>query len=206
MPDAQDLMNLPYDLLAVLAIGYVGYRLAYVGRDAAHQTFDRALLVTVFSTIARLSSDTIAALCDGTGWWVTAVAALLSVAAALFWRVLGSDWTYRGLRWARISSDDGQPSAWRSMLSRKMSGPVQLTVITKTGKVYLCDDLHRFNDAPMGPCLLGEDGSIAMYITDWRDTGEAEWREGTPFREDAGYEMSFFPATEIQRVDIARHG
>ena len=83
-----------------------------------------------------------------------------------------------------------------------MRGPTQLVVMLKSGKSYLCDNLGRFNDAPVGPCLLGEDGSVGMYITAIRKQGE-EWQNFDPESEN-GFEMSFFKAADIERIDITR--
>ena len=55
----QALLALPIDTLALLAGGYLAYRLAYIGRDKTHSTIDVLFIVTAFAFVtsaARLAA------------------------------------------------------------------------------------------------------------------------------------------------------
>lgn len=207
MPDYDKLLQLPFEIIWPLAAGYLAYRLAFIGRDAPHKAFDAVFLVFVFGTAAKGTAALTTIPADS---WFYPVATLLglsvSLATAWIWRTWGAPKTFEMFRRKKVLDHDGQPDVWRSMMSRTLSGPVQLTVATKAEKIYLCDELARFNTAPLGPCLFGEDGSIAMYITAWKQAGDAEWHDVNPHRQDVGLEMSFFKASDIERVDITRLG
>lgn len=205
MPDYEKLLQLPFEVIWPLGAGYLAYRLAYVGRDAPHKTFDGTFLVFVFGAIAKGIASLIAVTAPEAPVAITAaMGAAFALVVAAIWRIWAAECVYDYLRERKVLDHDGQPDVWRSMLARQLPGPVQLIVTTKAGKIYLCDELGRYNDAPLGPCLLGEDGSIAMYVTAWRRVGEAKWHDVKPYREDVGFEMSFFKASEIERIDITR--
>ncbi|KGJ18696.1 hypothetical protein [Paracoccus sanguinis] len=194
--------TLPYDFLWLFATGYVAYRIAFVGRNSHHKTFDETFLVVVFATLARLISALLATLAGTYSLSGSVLATLGTLCLAIVWRRWLSCWLRKTLREAKLVDHDGHADVWRSMLAEDLRGPTQLVVVLKSGKSYLCDDLARFNDAPLGPCLWGEDGSVAMYITALRKQGEA-WQDCNPEGEN-GFELSFFKAADIERIDITR--
>lgn len=203
MNDIQTFLDLPFETLFVLAVGYLGYRLAYTGRASAHRSLDVLFLTAVFGLIARSAvlgfaprvSDPV---------WVHALALGITVSSALFWRVWAQEACFRALRYLGISDHDGFASAWSSMLSRPVSRPTQVVVRLKSGRVLLCEQLEKFNDAPMGPCLLGEDGSIGLYVTHVLDSASSEWDERAPFDPFWGYSMTFVAADQISETEIRR--
>lgn len=198
----ETLTKLPYDFLWMFATGYIAYRIAFVGRNGHHKTFDETFLVMVFATLARLIAGLISWL-TGCHPVISGLSAVgITILAAIVWRRWVSGWVRTALRKAGIVDHDGQPDAWRSMLAETLRGPTQLVVVLKSGKSYLCDNVGRFNDAPLGPCVFGEDGSVAMYLTAVRKPG-MPWEDCNPEGEN-GFEMSFFKASDIERVDITR--
>lgn len=205
MSDPEKILQLPFEIMWPLAAGYLAYRLAFVGRDAPHKQLDTVFMIFVFGTAAKLLAGASGAQAPSWSYYVWAcLGGVFSICLALVWRAWGAGMYFDAVRKSKILDHDGQPDVWRSMLARRLAGPVQLSVTTKSGKVYFCEELAAYNDAPLGPCLFGEDGSVAMYITSWRKVGEPGWRDVSPKREGFGLEMSFFKASEIERIDVTR--
>ena len=49
MEALENLLQLPYQTLAILIAGYLSYRLAYTGRDTTHRTLDTLAIALVFA-------------------------------------------------------------------------------------------------------------------------------------------------------------
>lgn len=212
MTDIQSLLDLPYETLALLASGYLAYRLAYVGKDAAHSSVDVVFLTVVFAFVAKQTTVSVDLLMWSThqtpgGIFASLAGMVSALISAAVWRRSLQEFVYAALRKVKVSDHDGQPNVWRSMMARTLQPPARLVVVLKNGSSLMCNQLAMFKDAPMGPCLFGQDGSVAMYVTDIRRPADQDWTEVEaldPNRPDWGYEMSFIPADEIARIDVTR--
>lgn len=208
MDQVKAFLDLPVGTLALLAIGYIGYRLAYVGRDKPHKAADTVFLSLVWAAIAKSVSATVLAETPNLNpAWVFTISAGTAIALAIFWRVLGQEAVFKLFRWSRLLDHDGQISAWDTLLARGPGQYSRLLVKQKDGTALLSDDLGRFSDYPLGPCVLGADGSIGLYITDIMRADEAEWTSRQPADEneahaDFRYTMTFIPASEISQIQI----
>lgn len=201
--DIENLLNLPFDTLFVLAVGYMGYRAAYIGRGSGKNAVETVFLSTVFAMFARATTLALATT-DLDIWAVYPLAALVVLGVALLWRRWLQEWMFRALRRIGIYDHDGFSSVWESMLARPLPPVSQLVVRLKSGKRLMCDQVGRFNASPLGPCLLGEDGSVALYVTHAM-TGEDEgWVEMEPVDDDWGQAMTFIRADQISEVEIRR--
>lgn len=198
----QSLLALPTQTLAVLGGGYLAYRMAYVGRNAAHQGIDLAMIVLAFGLVVQLVG-TAGERIPGNLEWVMGIVVALVMAA--LWRSVFSGCLYSLLRAMGVSDHDGQPSAWASLLSRTdLKGATRLIVTMDHGVVHMCDPLVDFERAPMGPCILGEDGSIGMYVTHSCGADCDDWVEQTPSCESYGELMTFIPADRVRLIEIQR--
>ena len=212
MDHVDALLKLPYETLALLASGYLSYRLAYTGKDAAHSTVDVIFTTCVFAFIAKLTTVFFALALppqpEVLAWLLPPIVGLIcALGAAALWSSHLQEVVYNRKRESGISDHDGQPNVWRSMLARRLAPPTRLVVTLKSGTELMCDQLAKFNDAPMGPCLFGEDGSVAMYVTDIHKPGATSWEEFEPYDPEFpawGYSMSFIPASEIASIDVTR--
>lgn len=54
--EIQSILDLPVGTIAVLAAGYIGYRIAYQGKDHGHKSVDVLFISMVFAFVARLAS------------------------------------------------------------------------------------------------------------------------------------------------------
>lgn len=203
MNDLASLLNLPFDTLFIVAIGYLGYRAAYIGRGVGKNAVETVFLSAVFAMLAKAATLILSA-ADADPWVAYPVAAASVLIAALVWRRWLQELSFRCLRHLGINDHDGFTSVWDSMLARPLPPPSQLLVRLKSGKLLMCDEVSRFNNCPLGPCLLGEDGSVALYVTHVM-TDEAEgWVEMEPVHEKWGAAMTFVRADQISEVEIRR--
>lgn len=205
MDGANALLSLPLSTLIPLAVGYICYRTAYVGRDGHHKQTDIIFGVVVFAALTRAISDLISP--KGAPDAGLLIGAWVSYVTSLCWRRHLSARFAKTLRDAGYVDHDGQPTAWKSMLADCLKGPTELVVYLKDGSQLLSQNLDQFNSAPSACCILGEDGSIGMYVTHHLPAQKMEWLECKPFDKDKadwGYEMTFIPATEIARIEIRR--
>lgn len=203
MESLAQLLNLPFATLSVLACGYVGYRIAFIGHDGPHTAVDVVFISLAFAALAKA----VMVLHGGEAILAAIPAFGVVFLAALAWRLwLSPCWQAQALLTGLIDHDRGR-NVWESMLMRKIRGPTRILVTLKTGQQFLCDDVSKFCAAPLGPCLLGSDGSVAMYVTSTRSSNLEDWIEVTPYSADSddwGYDMTFISASEIQRVRIMR--
>ncbi|WP_415392458.1 hypothetical protein [Paracoccus sp. SJTW-4] len=207
--NAQYLLDLPLGTLAALASGYLGYRIAYTGKDTKHGPLDVVFITLVFSFIAKSIIAIIATEDAGALRTVAAfvVAITSAIGAACAWRKWLADETFEVLRTMGVSASDRCTTAWESMLHRSRS-PQRLVVRKKNGDRVMTFNLADFSNAPLGTCLLGEDGSVGMYVTDIMPREKTEWETREVFdsaRPDWGYDMTFIPASEIAEVRISLH-
>jgi hypothetical protein len=217
MEALEKLLQLPYQTLAILVAGYLAYRLAYTGRDSTHRTLDTAAIALVFAFIAQAASALFLlmyvarypvksemALPLWAGYGVSVGGIIAALVTAAIWRRISVNSMPAILRGAGISSADRNVAAWETVINREDSGPSQITVVKKDGTTLQCERLDDFKKAPFGPMILGQDGSIAMYVTDYREKDSEDWKEVDLAQGDWGPEITIIPACEISEVRI-RH-
>lgn len=125
MTDAQILLNLPPDTLTVLVLGYLGYRLAYTGKDASHSAVDVVFLSLVFTLAAKVGLALADLAHPGIGIAAAPVAVL---AAAVLWRKWGELAVFKILRRLQVSHSDRHQTAWETIMLRSGAMPSQLIV------------------------------------------------------------------------------
>lgn len=206
MNDLNQLLTLPLPTLVVLVSGYIGYRLSYTGLDKSHTTLDALLLSLSFGLVAKLFLLTIKT-CDFGAVIQSCMAIFFVIAIASLWRKWGITLMGTTLRLLNISISDGQPTAWDTIGPSTKYAPNQLTVRKTDGSAVMCEILDAYKDLPHGPCLLGQDGSVALYVTHFRksdENGAQSWQEISPLDEKTGALITYIPASKIDEIEI-RH-
>lgn len=199
MSEIERLLNLPLPILAALAAGYIGYRVAYVGRDGPHDPVDTVFLSLVFAAVAQ-GVMVVAPFVPLLGAPLAIGCTLL---VAMVWRKWGSRWGHRLMRHLGVSISDRFRTAWDPLRVEPALRPTQVTVHLRDGDVLMCNRLSAYADRPTGACRFGADGSVALYVTDRFPKGAATWEPCTPEGEDDwGCLISYVPASEITRLDI----
>jgi len=204
MPEnINSLLALPLETLAMLVAGYLGYRLAYIGRDESHRGTDVVFLSLVFALLARAAMGVGAAI--GAPEWAGIGAGIaVALAGAALWRRWGQEGAFRLLRSAKVSMADGHRTALQSVIKRESISISQIMVRRADGVGMMCDDASRFVDTPTGPYWFGEDGSIALYVTHQRGAGENEWEDISDQTRDAdwGDLITIIPADKVAMVEL----
>lgn len=199
METTKILLDLPLATLAPLGAGYIAYRIAYFGKDAAHKTSDIVLISLVFAALAKL----IAACRPELSIIGNLLGGAVSIYAAALWRNrLEASWL-GFLADAKVSYSDGHATAWDSIRLDERLAPTRITVRRKDGMMFMCGRLADFKAVPTGPLIYGSDGSLAMYVTHSSAPGDAEWMPVNPRAEgDFGAEITYFPASEIAAIYV----
>lgn len=203
MNELSSLLNLPFDTLFLVAVGYLSYRVAYIGRGAGRSGIETVFLSAVFAMLAK--AITLGLLAARLPEWLNyAVTVPAVVALALAWRRWLQELLFRLQRRLGINEHDGFTGVWDSMLSRPLPPITQIVVRLKSGRQLMSDDVARFSKSPLGPCLLGEDGSIAIYVTHVINDREVGWVETEPVHAEWGESMTYIRADQISEVEIRR--
>lgn len=194
------LLDLPGRSLVLLAAGYMAYRIAYVGRDRNDRPIDILFKVAVFALCAKFGAmltDAISLAGDVHPAWEIAAhcsAVLAAVLSAAIWR----KWLERAwfvfLRHLGIVMSDGHLTAWGSIAARTEKVE-DLVVRKKDGTALWCADAGLTSGLPFSPCLLGEDGSVALYVTHTKAKGKDWLKLDQPSR------LTFVPASEISEIE-----
>lgn len=202
MQDVTLLLDLPFEVLAVLAAGYLSYRLAYTGKDGKHSPVDVVFLTVVFALLSKFLAIALI-------YQIPSIPAMFSYTVALCFTLIGAaawrrwsgriDWLLRRMG---ISTFDRHETAWGSFLAEGRKRVTSLVVHKKNGETVMSEPLSDFECALFGPCVFGEDGSVAMYITDFRRSKDEDWQETDPRDEAWGAAVTIIPASEIAWVRV----
>lgn len=202
------LLSLPLGTLAVLAAGYLGYRVAYAGRDTQHGSIDVVFFVCVFGFVAKLSAALVIWAGSQSGSDVNGILAALgaligALAISAIWRGFIEENVFSLLRGVKVSSARRLPSAWLVVASRPNLQP-SILIVTKTdGSQLMSEGMSQFDGLPFASCILGQDGSVAMYVTHARSSNSEDWIEVSsgPY-EDWGAEVTVVPSGQISQVAL----
>lgn len=199
--DVHSVLNLPLETLVVLAVGYMGYWIASVGNLAQHRSVQIVFSSLIFAAVTKLLI-----------LWITAaglttlpsilLASVLVVALATVWRAMGYALFLKLFRRLNISWSDGKRTVWDTVRLGTKYRVSQLVVRKVDGSQFMCDDMQQFSNSPHGPVLYGEDGSIGLYVTDFRRKPGDEWTEVDPKEKNWGDFFTVIPANQISDVKL----
>lgn len=203
-PDIQSLLNLPMTALITLACGYLGYRVAYTGKDQSHKAYDVIFISLVFGAIAQIVQDSIAFCFQDMPIILNALAAVLAVLmCSVLWRRFLERRVKSLLNVASGSRHDGYKTAWESILAQGLGAVSQIIVQTKDGNKYLSnmDVAGRIRPDRQ---YFGIDGSVSMFVTHHLDPDSSKWVNDSEYliSDRDGELITYFPADIITRIDI----
>ncbi len=199
MQDAIILLSLPIDTLTMLVAGYLGYRLAYIGKDENLQAVDVVFRSLVFGLIAR-AMMALAGAMEWPQWCGITAGLVMALLAAAGWRRWGQELTFRALRKAKVSMADGHNTALKSVVKRESIEVRQIIVQRSNGTDLMCDNTKDFEDTATGPHWFGEDGSVALYVTHIRRADE--WEEVENLRDPFGDMITVVPADDVALIKL----
>lgn len=192
------LLQLPFEVIALLATGYIGYRIAFAGWSRGHQAVDTICLILVFAALGKGVSLYVSAAPP-----VPLVIALAAVvAAALLWQICVRGWIRWGLGKAGITESDSLPTLWQTINAHRCSERVvRLVVRLSDGSAVMSEKMYRFRKSPLSAWLGGEDGSIALHVTATRAAGSGEWQE-IELAGNGQFDLTYIPASRIADVEL----
>ncbi|MDO7837147.1 hypothetical protein Q4610_19050 [Sphingobium sp. HBC34] len=197
----EKLLNLPWEIQLALGSGYVAYMLAYLGIREHHKAID-----VTFRTIAfGLCATAVLTLLPARfGWWRASAAIVVAIVGGGLWRFFLADAMLWVVRKIDLSWSDETPSAWSRITqhNRKIYY-CQITVHLEDDSVLFCNDTRPFADAPFGPCILGPNGDIALYVTHRCEPGAKKFVAIDGIRDQYhGDELTFIPASKVRKVKV----
>ena len=199
---ATDWLVSAWQLQVALGSGYAAYMVAYTGIRSHHQAVDTTFRTIAFGLVAT------AVMLALPNWWrpiIILMAFVATVTVALLWRMNGMRWWIATLRNLDVSWSDDTPSAWAKFSQDQDSRISQLQVVTTDDRVFICDDAEAFADRPQGPCVLGTNGDLTMYVTHTKALGDTTKQRSETIDVDGwGTRMTYIPADKIQRLQVRR--
>ncbi|MFT4794186.1 MAG: hypothetical protein ACJAW4_000594 [Paracoccaceae bacterium] len=194
----ENYLELPFEIQVSLAAGFLGYCVAYSGKRSHHKPFESAMIILIFSVPSTAAIKASTGIIHSEFQIIYAIACALS--SAVLWRKWASAKITKFLREMKITQDDGTLWPWQNISQDTRYEYSQLGVRLKNGRQLFCEDLSIFNNKPHGPFIMGEDGSIALYVT------EVVTGDGTVHPQDpqhrGGIQITFIPSSEISEVDF----
>lgn len=197
-----DLINLPWNIQLTLAGGYAAYLLCYVGIRASHTATDTIFCVLIFGLIVAGSHFLLITCTDEIK--ASILAFLTACAAGIIWRVAGMPLLKLALRATNISWVDDDPSALASIMANTKYPMTQISVQLDDGTWLRCDELERFTEAPFGPCKIGPNGDVAIYLTHEQPKEGPEIELQSVQDVTYGDRISYVPAARIKIINF-RH-
>jgi hypothetical protein len=159
----EKLLNLPWEIQLALGSGYVAYALAYLGIKDHHKPVDTAFRTIAFGLCATAVLTLIP---PSYGAWRVAAAISAAIIGGAIWRYCVADGVQWLVRKTNLSWSDETPSAWARITTHNRRTYVsQLSIQLDDDSWVFCDNTSLFNNSPFGPCVLGPDGDVALYVT-----------------------------------------
>ncbi len=211
-----EMLGLPWQIQVVIVGGYLGYVVAYTGWRTAHKSADSLAIVLCFGGISLLTLDSLEQLTPQKlevgnydfsyirGFIVAGVAIGSAVFAAVIWRRFLRDWAKEKIHKLSSSEDDGLFFGWETLIQHPQLEYNQINVLLKDGRVLESYPLSRFNDWPNGCCVLGGDGSVALYVTHIEGADGNRRETKNLFCDEEGARITYVPADQIAEVDLRR--
>lgn len=212
----QDLLALPWQIQVVIVGGYFAYTVAYSGKRSAHKPIDTLAIILCFGGISLLTFNSLEDLIPASpmiwatdlsylrGFVVAAGAILGALFSALIWRRFLGNRVGNALRKLSKSDDDGLFYGWETLIQQPNLAYNQINVTLKDRRILESYPLSRFDEYPNGNCVLGGDGSVAMYVTHIEDTDGSRRPTNNLNCEIEGARITYIPADQITEVDFRR--
>lgn len=195
----EKLLSLPWEIQLALGSGYAAYMLAYLGIREHHKAADIAFRAIAFGLFATAVLMLIPLRYSG---WRIIAAVAAALASGVIWRLWLADAVQWVMRAINLSWSDETPSAWsRITQHNRTMAYSQMTVYLNDGTILHCNAMGDFTDAPFGPCIIGPNGDVALYVTHRCDPGECDFVAADRIFDDYhGDEITWIAASDIRRI------
>jgi hypothetical protein len=190
-----------WQLQVAVGSGYTAYMIAYTGIRSHHQSIDTTFRTIAFSVV---STAIMLSLSDVQRTALILIAFGGTVTAGVLWRRFGMDLWEATLRFLDVTWADDTPSAWARMSADQAHHITQLSVLTIDGVRLRCHDASTCGDLPLGPCVLGTNGDLLLYVTHIKRPGEEEKESVHMCNTTHGARMTYLPASSIKELQVRR--
>lgn len=199
------LLSLPWQVQLSLASGYAAYHVANVGARLHHKTVDVAFSTLLFGSCATVIYNIIV--------WTKPdsfqIAIVSAIAAFVLTTLLGAVWRKWGrpflktlLRKFEVSFSDDDPSVLATLSMDTAHRMSQIAVKLDDGTWLRCDNTEDFAASPFGPCMIGQNGDVALYLTHVDSANGAEKELVSTKDNDFGDRLSYVPASRITQINV----
>ena len=192
----QELLQLPLQVQATLVAGYLGYIILKRDYRKTEKLSDMWMLILFLG----LPTALLIQFWDSS-WAYASV--LLGPLLALIWtKCIDKCWN-KFLYDSKISNKVNEGDVWKTISSNKNVAPTQISLTTKDGACYLCEDATQFNGEEFASFVMDDDG-IAFYVTDFLNPGESTWNEveDVQLGEGLGSLLTYFPRENIRLLEM----
>lgn len=202
--DIASLLDLPWSTLFTLASGYTAYLISNLGLRDHHKPIDVAFSTLVYGLVARIVFDPV--IDRGEPQWLASISGFLfALIVAISWNRYGRRIFSLALRKMDVSLHDELPSAWMTMLATKDVNATQLIVKLTSGTWLMCEDLREFRNEPNGPCALGINGDVLMYVTHQKGPEDISFSAlPSVIDPEWGSEALYLASDKIERIYFRR--
>lgn len=173
------ILSISIDFQIVLIAGYLGYKVATVGRGINHSTEEFLAQLLVFGSISRagafavelaarwtgsnLTIPTVSVSADARTLWIALVTVGIGIACGVVWRRNGIALVGAFMRITGTHLDDHEPTAWASIRSTKATWTF-IQVHLKSGSTLESVFDRIPTTVPGGPFTIADDG-VSIYVT-----------------------------------------
>ncbi len=198
---AAEVLELSWQVQVSLASGYAGYILACSGQREGHKTIDAIFITLLYSLITTLLLFQLAEKSPPTAGFLALAGTCVS---ALLWRMVGRRMLWKIMRGLNFSWSNDDPSALATISNNTRAKISQIAVLLDDGTWLRCDDTSQFASAPFGPCILGPNGDVALYLTHEEKAGKRPRALKTVRNACFGDRITYIPSAKIRRITL-RH-
>ena len=202
------LTSAPWTTVLTFASGYAGYFIAHLGLRDHHQAMDQVFRVLLYGFWGLFAYVALRTYCGFDILSASAVGFAVSSALGGGWRMWGEKRFTKFLHDNNISHSDDLRSAWLAIpnVSRGLA-MTEFGVVLTDGTSLLCNDLWRFRDQPNGPCVLGNNGDVLIYVTHIgrrNAAGNMDYSAKEDVMGTDGAKMTYIPRDQIARITMRR--
>ena len=173
--------------------------LAYSGLRAKHSAVNVAFATLVFGLLA---TGVLALLNSYSAFLAAPVAFAAALFSGFVWRKWGLALCYRFIRRSNLSWSNDDQSALETLSANSKFRLSQIAVLLDDGTWLECRDTTRFSNAPFGPCLIGPNGDVALYLTHEGTPNGKDREVKSVFDDHYGARITYVPASQIKRLTL----
>lgn len=120
------------------------------------------------------------------------------------WRKIGRPIYSFALRKSGLSFSNDDPSALATLFADTKHDVGQIAVRLDDGRWLRCDDTRPFASCPFGPCVIGPEGDVALYLTHVDESDGTSRPQTTVLDQKYGDRIVYVPASRITEITM-RH-